>query len=278
MSRQNDKCWPTRKNTSFKWCCLLVFLLPTVCSAAVAAATTATTVLVPAGTYVPAFARQSSKPGTPVPVRKVDVDAFLMDRFPVTNEQFLRFLIAHPEWRKSKVKALFADQHYLERWPSDLAWGVHQAAGQPVTNVSWFAAKAYCEDRGAELPTTDQWEYALWDEGRHQSEVKAKQLAWFAVPNPQTLGVAASMPSNEFGVHGLVGLVWEWTLDFESAPTGADVRSGANSEKALYCGGASVGAKDPSDYAAFMRYSFRSCLKASFTTRDLGFRCVMRAS
>ncbi len=255
-------------------------LLPlTVASSTLAqsGAITRDTVRVPAGSYEPSFARQSGKPGAPAPIRKVQVDAFWMDRFSVTNEQFLRFLIAHPEWRKSRVKALFADEHYLARWRSDLSWGERQGAGQPVTNVSWFAAKAYCEGQGGELPTTDQWEYALWDQGRHQGDVKAKQLAWFAVPNTKSLPAVTSTVANGFGVQGLVGLIWEWTLDFESAPAGSDVRSGGDSEKGLYCGGASVGAKDPSDYGAFMRYSFRSCLKASFTTKDLGFRCVIHA-
>lgn len=257
--------------------CLLISMTPASSAHAEGAAVPLSAVLVPAGSYVPAFARQTGKPDTPAPIRKVQVDAFWIDRFPVTNEQFLSFLIAHPEWRKSRVKPLFADGHYLVRWRSDLSWGEHDLAGQPVTSVSWFAAKTYCEDKGGELPTTDQWEYALWDKGRHQSEVRARQLAWFAEPNTQSLPAVTSMPANDFGVHGLVGLVWEWTLDFESAPAGSDVRSGGDSEKGLYCGGASVGAKDASDYGAFMRYSFRSCLKASFTTKDLGFRCVMRA-
>jgi sulfatase modifying factor 1 len=270
-----NKCQSWSRQGAAVAFCLLASLALATAAHTQPGETSAAAVLIPGGSYIPAFARQSGKPGTPAPIRKVQVDAFWMDRFPVTNEQFLRFLIAHPEWRKSKVKALFADVHYLERWRADLSWDQRQSAGQPVTSVSWFAAKAYCEAKGEELPTTDQWEYALWDQGRHQYEVKAKQLAWFAVPTTQNLAVAASAPANEFGVHGLVGLVWEWTLDFESAPTGSDVRNGT-SEKGLYCGGASVGAKDPSDYGAFMRYSFRSCLKASFTTRDLGFRCVMR--
>ena len=64
----------------------------------------------------------------------------------------------------------------------------------------------------------------------------------------------------------------ELTLDLDNSPAGSDSRTGA--EKPLYCGGASVGARDPSDYAAFMRYAFRSCLKPAYTTRDMGFRCA----
>ena len=43
-----------------------------------------------------------------------------MDVEPVTNAEFLAFVTAHPEWRKSKVKPIFADDRYLRRWPADL--------------------------------------------------------------------------------------------------------------------------------------------------------------
>ena len=48
------------------------------------------------------------------------VAAFRMDIEPVTNAQFLAFVTAHPEWRKSKVKPIFAEDRYLKRWPTDL--------------------------------------------------------------------------------------------------------------------------------------------------------------
>ena len=37
---------------------------------------------------------------------------------------------------------------------------------------------------------------------------------------------------------------------------------------------AASGSADPSDYAAFMRYGFRSSLQAKFTLNNLGFRCA----
>ena len=220
------------------------------------------------------FSRQKSRPGAQLGPQEIRVGAFLLDRFAVTNAQYRDFLTAHPEWRKSQVKSLFADQNYLSHWDGDLSWNAKRLPDQPVTSVSWFAAQAYCEDKGGSLPTTDQWEYALWDQGRHQDEVKRKSLAWFAVPSTPDIARVTSTTANGYGIHGLVGLIWEWTLELESAQKGSDTRNGANSDKDLYCGAASLGAKDPSDYAAFMRYSFRTCLKASFTTKDLGFRCA----
>lgn len=231
-------------------------------------------VLIPGGNYVPNFAREKSKSADQFRPQAIHVSSFLLDRFAVTNAQYRDFLETHPAWRKSQVKPLFADENYLNRWDGDLSWSPKQRPDAPVTSVSWFAAKAYCEDKGGALPTTDQWEYALWDQGQHQDEVKNKSLAWFAVPVTSENATVTATVANGYGVHGLVGLIWEWTLDLESAQQGSDSRNGASSERGLYCGAASLGAKDPSDYAAFMRYSFRSCLKASFTTKDLGFRCA----
>lgn len=276
MSRPNRGASSVRRRGAAAIACSLLCASTSAATAAEPEARYQNEVLIPGGSYIPNFARQSGKTGTPARPQEVRVDSFLLDRYPVTNAQYRDFLQAHPDWRKSRVKAIFADKNYLNRWDDDLSWDQRQSPDAPVTSVSWFAASAYCEDKGGALPTTDQWEYALWDQGRHQNEVMNRALAWFAVPNTIEVPAVTSASANGYGVYGLVGLIWEWTLDLESAQQGSDTRNGASSERGLYCGAASLGAKDPSNYAAFMRYSFRSCLKASFTTKDLGFRCAKR--
>lgn len=230
----------------------------------------------PAGNFEPAFTRNKAKAGSSLFARPVHVDAFRLDAMPVTNGAFLAFVEKHPEWRKSRVARLFADEHYLDRWPADLSLPKGVSARAPVTNVSWFAAKAYCEAQGASLPTTDQWEYALFDQGRDAEAVRARILEWYGAPNPEVLPAVDTASANGFGVRGLAGLIWEWTLDYSSATPGSDLRGGGNAG-AQFCGGAGAGAKDASDYAAFMRYSFRASLEANFTTNNLGFRCARSA-
>jgi formylglycine-generating enzyme required for sulfatase activity len=88
---------------------------------------------------------------------RVEVDAFYLDRFPVTNGEFAEFVVQHPEWARGTIKTVFADASYLAQLDSEPLASIRD---QPVTNVSWFAATAYCESRGKRLPTVDEWELA----------------------------------------------------------------------------------------------------------------------
>jgi len=228
---------------------------------------------VPAGDYWPFFKLSAGKGQSIAESRPVAIGAFLLDEAPVTNAQFLDFLRAHPEWRRSQAKALFVDRHYLGKWRGDLAppEGESQA---PVTNVSWFAAQAFCEARGKRLPTTDEWEYALADNGRGRQAVMQNALEWFSTPNPPHLAAVRKGPPNGYGIHDLVGLVWEWTLDFSSAATGTEQRNTSSKDDAQFCGGGATGVRDPADYPAFMRYALRASLKAAYSQDNLGFRCA----
>ena len=230
-------------------------------------------VAIPAGLYTP-FQRvktQTESQDAPAPPRPIG--SFRLQAETVTNAEFLAFVTAHPEWRKSRIKPLFADRRYLRRWAGDLELADAAAREEPVTNVSWFAAEAYCKAQGLRLPTTEQWEYALADAGRGQPEVRARSLEWFSEPNGARLN-AIGGPANGFGLRDMVGLVWEWTLDFNAYATTAESRDANGKDSAAFCGGAAAGVADPTDYPAFMRYSMRASLKADYTADNLGFRCA----
>ncbi len=102
------------------------------------------------GKYIPLYGRDSMK---------VAIVDFLMDVYPVTNEEYLKFVKENPKWRRSKVIRLFADKRYLSSWKNDTELGENKKLKSPITNVSWFAAKNYCESQGKRLPTIDEWEY-----------------------------------------------------------------------------------------------------------------------
>ena len=80
--------------------------------------------------------------------------------------------------------------------------------------------------------------------------------------------------ANDAGVWDLHGLVWEWVEDFNSSLVTGESRADAALERSLFCGSGALGASAFLDYAAFMRQALRSSLRASYTMRNLGFRCA----
>jgi formylglycine-generating enzyme required for sulfatase activity len=230
-------------------------------------------VKIPEGDYMPFFQESPGKGKARVVPGPSRLAAFRLDAFPVTNAQFLEFVREHPEWRRSRVKPLFADNRYLANWRSDLELPDKDLGSAPVTNVSWFAAEAYCEARGLKLPTTDQWEFTLSDQGRKQDEVESRSLEWFATPNPARLRAVGGGEPNGYGVYDMVGLVWEWTLDSSSFMTGTEQRNTSSKDDAAFCGSGSIGVSDATNYPAFMRYAMRSSLKPNYAVENVGFRC-----
>ena len=179
---------------------------------------------------------------------------------------------ALPQWQRSRVKRLFADQRYLAHWASDLDFGDHDPQA-PVTNVSWFAVRAYAKWVGKRLPTLAQWEWAA--RGGKDDPARTREiLAWYAHPTPQRLPAVGRGEPNEYGLADLHGLVWEWVVDYDQAMTSGESRGDSALERSLFCGSGALGAADPTDYAAFMRYAFRSALRADYCVNNLGFRCA----
>jgi len=228
---------------------------------------------IPAGSYTPFQRVKAVGAGEPGPLASKPMAAFGLDAEPVTNAEFLAFVALHPEWRKSRVKALFVDGRYLRRWSADLELADATDRDAPVTDVSWFAAEAFCKAQGLKLPTTEQWEYALADAGREQASTRARSLDWFSEPNGTGPGPIGG-PANGYGVRDMVGLVWEWTYDFNAYATTDESRDPNGKDNAAVCGGAAAGVSDPTDYPAFMRYAMRASLKAIYTAENLGFRCA----
>ena len=229
-------------------------------------------VLIPAGTYVPLIR-------TIKDAAQINVAAFRLDERPVTNAEFLAFVTANPKWQRSQVSRLFADSSYLEHWAGDLDRGPTAPAASPVVRVSWFAARAYARWVGKRLPGTAEWELAASagytrPDGKNDEQLNRDLYAWLARPVPAVHRAAGTGRPNFHGARDLHGLVWEWVDDFNTALVTGESRADSGLERDLFCGAGSVGAKDTTDYAAFMRMALRSSLRANNTTTALGFRCA----
>lgn len=158
----------------------------------------------------------------------IHIDAFWIDKVPVTNAQFKRFLDAthyHP-----------ADDHnFLKDWSN----GTYPTGwdNKPVTWVSLEDARAYAAWAGKRLPHEWEWQYAAqgtdnrvypwgndWDFGTPPSKDPLSLVAPPAVTVPvpdhgRDVAPSADVYSHPagaspFGVLDLVGNVWQWTDEF----------------------------------------------------------------
>ena len=234
-------------------------------------------VRLPGGEYRPLISPEGTK---------VWVRPFMLDVAPVTNEAFAAFVAAHPSWTVQQVPAMFAEPNYLRHW----AIRDHQQslptvadAQRPVVNVSWFAARAYCVAQGKRLPTLAEWEFAgrasaTAADGTHEKDYVQNILDWYALP------ASTPLPRVKHDMHGVI---WEWTQDFNDSRISQGDQSNVQRfiidgrsvpvDTGPFCGVGAAGVSEPSNYAAFMRYSFRNSLKATFVLDTLGFRCAADA-
>jgi len=136
------------------------------------------------------------------PVHRVRLSPFWIGKFPVTNEQFERFLAANP----ACSEPAFWDQ-------SDFNLPQH-----PVVGVSWEEAEGYCRWAGLELPTEAQWEAAARGSDQRLypwgGEPPTPLHANFAGTNAGTTPVTA-YPGGRgpYGTFDQAGNVWEWCAD-----------------------------------------------------------------
>ena len=154
------------------------------------------------------------------PVHTVSLDAFLMDKYPVTNSDFKEFLIADaerykPEWLRDSIDITYQDGGYLRHW-DDGDMYPHGTHDHPVTGVSWFAAMAYALWAGKRLPTEAEWEKAA------RGHLTGKKYPWgdsintddekYSYNINDTISVG-NYPPNGYGLYDMCGNIWEWCID-----------------------------------------------------------------
>jgi serine/threonine-protein kinase len=152
--------------------------------------------------------------------RTVHVDGFYIDRTPVTNEQFERFVrvtgYVPPEPNAGRFLHHLPGRHV----PPALA-------KCPVVYVSWADARAYAHWVGKRLPSEAEWEKAArgTDARRYpwgRSEPTPQRASFGKVhAAPQPVG---SFPegASPYGVLDMAGNVWEWCDDYDDPAFYAD--------------------------------------------------------
>ena len=154
-----------------------------------------------------------------MPVHDVHLNAFYMDKYPVTNEKFKEFVDANPNWSKPREFFRFFsfnyhDGYYLRHWEKNIY--PRERTDHPVVHISWYAAMAYAQWIGKRLPTEAEWEKAARGGKNNQKYPWGNQIdvgkANFQKRHQQTTPVGR-YPANDYGLYDMVGNVWEWCLD-----------------------------------------------------------------
>jgi formylglycine-generating enzyme required for sulfatase activity len=102
------------------------------------------------------------------------------------------------------------------RMPRQPEWS---AAKHPVVETTWAEAAAFCQWAGGRLPTEAEWEYAargghdgaLYPWGNEFAKTRVN-TSGYGEDGTQTVPVGTFEP-NGFGLHDLVGNVWQWVAD-----------------------------------------------------------------
>lgn len=168
---------------------------------------------IPAGTFTMG---RDDGPDDERPAHRVTMRAFEIDRLPVTNAQFARFLNAIGA-KNARGENLFdvededARVHRKDgRWVADPGYEEH-----PVVEVSWTGARDYCAWAGKRVPIEAEWEYAARGTGGRRypwgNQPPDRTRAQFGAPYNATAPAAAFPASaSPFGVLGMAGNVWHW--------------------------------------------------------------------
>ncbi len=157
------------------------------------------------------------------PVHTVDIDAFYMDKYEVTNAQYAIFL---NEYGKNEDAAghelldLDAPDCLIEKVESFY----QPKAGyenHPVIEVSWYGAGAYAQFYGKRLPTEAQWEKAArgglaekkYPNGDTISHDDANYFGTGGRDIWDRTSPVGSFPPNSYGLYDMAGNVWDWCAD-----------------------------------------------------------------
>ncbi|MGA3846446.1 formylglycine-generating enzyme family protein [Ralstonia nicotianae] len=214
-------------------------------------------------------------PGQP---QRVRIEPFELRATPVTVADFQAFLQAHEAWRRDRVPEVFAGPAYLADWADALHPAPQASPQAPVTGVSWFAARAYCESEGARLPTWLEWESAAAADAtradaRDDPQWRQRILTWYERSAARVLPPVGG-PPDVHGARDLHGLIWEWVDDFNALFISGDSRTQGDPDKQKFCGAGAISIVRRDSYAVLMRVALLSSLGGADATGSLGFRCA----
>lgn len=168
-------------------------------------------VLIPAGEFI--FGSSEDKEGMAYPEQKINLPAYWIDKYEVTNSEFLDFAIKTGYQGEGAKEGKDWRQFFTP-----------DKAKFPVLFITWNDAKAFCEAQGKRLPTEEEWEKAArgkdglrypwgntWDPAKSNTYESGSR-------NPGAVGETPDI--SPYGVHDMLGNVQEWTASWLKAYKG----------------------------------------------------------
>jgi formylglycine-generating enzyme len=230
------------------------------------------------------------------PVHRVYVSEFFIGRFPVTNEEYARFvratgraapgvrelpLVARGE-REAPFRDLAAPYVWSEEGPPA------GQSGHPVVLVSYEDAIAYCQwlsvtmERRVRLPTEAEWEKAArggvegvrYPWGTDVDGSRANYLTDPAAKRQRGTRPTGTFPPNAYGLYDMSGNVWEWVADWYSGEyyglgQPRDPRGPSIGSLRIVRGGSWV-----NDDVSMLRSAYRHKVPPDTYAYSIGFRIV----
>ena len=199
------------------------------------------------------------------PAHEVDLPAFEIDKFEVTNTDYAAFA-------EVTGYLTYAEQKGFSSWRD--AWGIGED-NHPVVMVTWDDAQAYCEWVGKRLPTEAEWEKAArgtdgrafpWGNEWDPNQANVKERGLRGTTAVGSFGTGAS----PYGVDDMVGNVWEWTANWYQPYPGNAVDDPYYGEKYRVTRGGGWFDVEP-QATTFNR---NAADPAKTANDDLGFRCA----
>jgi formylglycine-generating enzyme required for sulfatase activity len=198
----------------------------------------------------------------------MDIPSFYIDKYPVTNKEFKKFIDAtnyHPK----------DDHNFLKDWNNGKypkGWD-----NKPVTWVSLEDARAYATWAGKRLPHEWEWEYAAqgmdnriypWGNDIDLSRMPAPDSS--REMRPLTNVNAYPKGSSPFGVTDMTGNIWQWTDEYDDEHTRNAVLKGGGYYRAATSKWYFPRAYELNKYGKYLLMS-----PGIDRSATIGFRCVI---